>query len=89
MRVLSLLLRPVDSRVGSGDQKFYGSPEVDETTPRVITAEPAADGRSVRLVVDGLVEGHVHEFDLGGIRSRDGADLLHTKAYYTLNRIPK
>ncbi len=70
-------------------QKFYGSPEVDQTTPRVVTAEPAADGRSVRLVVDGLVEGHVHEFDLGGIRSKDGADLLHTKAYYTLNRIPK
>lgn len=69
--------------------EHYGSPEVDQTTPRVRSAEPAADGRSVRLVVDGMMLGHVHEFDLAGVRSRDGDDLLHTKAYYTCNRIPK
>ncbi len=67
----------------------YGSPEVDPTTPRVVRAEPAADGRSVRLTVDGMVLGHVHEFDLAGVRSLDGSELLHTKAYYTLNRIPR
>ena len=70
-------------------QEEYGSPEVDQTTPRVVRAEPAADGRSVRLVVEGMVLGHVHEFDLAGVRARDGNDLLHKKAYYTLNRIPK
>ena len=31
-------------------QKFYGSPEVDQTTPRVVSATPAADGRSVQIV---------------------------------------
>ncbi|HEX5051745.1 MAG TPA: hypothetical protein VFZ65_08240 [Planctomycetota bacterium] len=70
-------------------QEYYGSPEVDQTTPRVVEAVPSGDARSVRLVVDGLVPGHVHEFDLAGVRSRDGAALLHTKAYYTLNRIPR
>ncbi len=70
-------------------QQGYGSPEVDHTTPRVRSAVVAADRRSVQLVVDGLVQGHVHEFDFGGVRAQDGAPLLHTKAYYTLNRIPK
>lgn len=70
-------------------QEYYGSPEVDQTTPRVVRATPAPDGRSVRLVVEGLVEGHVHEFDLAGLTSAEGEPLLHTKAYYTVNRIPK
>lgn len=67
----------------------YGSPEVDLTTPRIVSAKPASYGRSVQLVVDGLVAGHVHEFDLAGLASKDGEPLLHTKAYYTVNRIPK
>lgn len=70
-------------------QEYYGSPEVDQTTPRIVNALPAPDGRSVRLVVDGVVAGHVHEFDLTGLKSKDGDDLLHVKAYYTVNRIPK
>jgi hypothetical protein len=70
-------------------QEYYGSPEVDQTIPRVVAAKPASDGRSVRLQVDGVVAGHVHEFDLSGLESQDGERLLHTKAYYTVNRIPK
>ena len=70
-------------------QEYYGSPEVDQTTPRIVSATPAADGRSVHLVVEGMVLGHVHEFDLAGVRSKDGDALLHTNAYYTVNRIPK
>lgn len=70
-------------------QEGYGSPEVDQTTPHVVRAAPAEDLRSVRLVVDGMMLGHVHAFDLAGVRAQDGSELLHTKAYYTLNRIPK
>ncbi len=70
-------------------QEYYGSPEVDQTTPRIVSAQPSPDGRSVRLVVDGVVAGHVHEFELAGLKSEHGEDLLHTKAYYTVNRIPK
>ena len=67
----------------------YGSPEVDQTKPHAVKAEVAADGRSVHLVIDGLVAGHVHEFDLSGVRSGEGDHLLHTKAFYTVNRIPQ
>jgi hypothetical protein len=67
----------------------YGSPEVDTTHPAIQSARVAADGRSVRLVVDSLVEGHVHELKAAGVRSAGGAELLHPTGYYTLNAIPK
>jgi hypothetical protein len=70
-------------------QEGYGSPEVDETTPRVVRAELQPDGKRVHLTVEGMVLGHVHEFDLARVRSAAGAPLLHKHAYYTLNRIPK
>lgn len=66
----------------------YGSPEVDHTTPTVVKAVPGDDGRQVRLHIDGLVQGHVHDFDLQHVRSADGTPLLHPNAYYTLNEIP-
>ena len=69
-------------------QAGYGSPEVDQTEPRVLTAVPSADGLSVRLTLAKLEVGHIHEFDFAKVRGRDGAPLLHTKAYYTVNEIP-
>jgi glucose/arabinose dehydrogenase len=69
-------------------QASYGSPEVDKTTPAITSAEVAKDGLSVRLKVDGLVEGHIHELDLSGVRSATGQPLLHKTAYYTLNYLP-
>ena len=66
----------------------YGSPEVDHTTPTVLSAEVAKDGLSVRLVVDGMQESHVHDFDLAAMRSQSDQPLLHKKAYYTVNEIP-
>ncbi len=70
-------------------QKDYGSPEVDKTKPTVKSVTVAADKLSARLEIEGLVEGHVHEFKFPGIRSSNGAPLLHPAAYYTLNQIPK
>lgn len=67
----------------------YGSPEVDHTTPRVTSASVASDNLSVELTVEGIQEGHIHDFDLGKIRGQDQAPLLHTKAYYTVNEIPE
>ncbi len=69
-------------------QAGYGSPEVDQTEPRVLKAEPSADGLSVRLTLAKLEVGHIHDFDFAKVRGRDGAPLLHTKAYYTVNEIP-
>ena len=69
-------------------QSVYGSPEVDGTTPTITKAAVAADGKSVRLTVDKVQEGHVHELHLDGIKSAQGQPLLHPTAYYTLNYIP-
>ena len=66
----------------------YGSPEVDHTTPGVAHAEVSPDGLTVRLVVNGMQKGHIHDFDLAGMKGRAGQPLLHTKAYYTVNEIP-
>lgn len=70
-------------------QSVYGSPEVDATTPTIKTAHVADDRRSVRLEVDGLQVGHVHELHMEGLRSDQGLPLLHNVGYYTLNYIPK
>ncbi len=70
-------------------QSGYGGPEVDKTTPTIKSATVAPDGKSVRLVVDKLEEGHVHELHLSALRSAEQLPLLHDTAYYTLNAIPK
>jgi hypothetical protein len=93
--------KPVDAATASKPENYtlgtytyiyhgaYGSPEVDHTTPRIVSATPAADALSVRLVVDKIVEDHVHDFDFGKLVSRDQEPLLHRKAYYTVNEIPR
>jgi len=70
-------------------QAAYGSPEVDFTTPTIKSATVADDNKSVRLVIDGLQEGHIHELVATGVKSASDLPLLHKEAYYTLNRIPK
>lgn len=66
-------------------QSAYGSPEVDHTTAKITQVTVAPDRKSVRLVVDGLQVGHVHDLTVPGVRSADGEPLLHPQAYYTLN----
>jgi glucose/arabinose dehydrogenase len=67
----------------------YGSPEVDATTPTITKVTVGKDKKSVRLVVKGLQEGHIHDLTAKGVRSAEGRPLLHPEAYYTLNYIPK
>ena len=67
----------------------YGSPELEQAAQTITSATVSDDGLSVRLVVDHLVLGQVHELHLPGLRDRAGDPLLHDAAYYTLNRIPK
>lgn len=93
--------QPVDKSLGARPDSYqletythiyqagYGSPEVDQTHPTVTAVELAPDGLSVRLRINGLVQGHVHEFRLPRIKSADGKLLLHDRAYYTLNEIPQ
>lgn len=70
-------------------QASYGSPEVDHTTPIIKEIRVAEDGKSARLVIEGLQEGHIHELHMDGLRSQDGRPLLHKVGYYTLNYLPK
>ena len=70
-------------------QSSYGSPEVDATTPKITKVTVGPDGKSARLYVAGLQEGHIHDLKAPGVRSRDGEPLLHPQAYYTMNYIPK
>lgn len=69
-------------------QGDYGSPEVDQTSPKIKEARVSPDGRSVRLIIDSLQIGHVHELHSKGVRSAENLPLLHPEAYYTLNYIP-
>jgi len=69
-------------------QAAYGSPEVDATTPTITRVELGKDGKSVRLHVDGLQQGHIHDLNVSAMRSSAGESLLHPQAYYTLNYIP-
>lgn len=70
-------------------QSGYGSPEVDHTKPVIRSATAGEDGKSVRLVIDGLQEGHIHEMHFPGVRDGGGEPLLHPEAYYTMNYIPE
>ena len=55
----------------------------DDSTNYKICQGCIFDGKSVRLVVDGLQIGHVHELKMAGIKSKtDGNPLLHDIAYY-------
>lgn len=70
-------------------QAEYGGPEIEFTNPTVKSATVAADRKRVRLIIEGLVAGHIHELHAAGVKSASGLPLLHNEAYYTLNRIPK
>lgn len=71
-------------------QKAYGSPEVDQVTPVVTVASVSKDGLSLKLKVEPLTKGHVHELHAKGLKEKEsGNSLLHQEAYYTLNEIPE
>lgn len=67
----------------------YGSPEVDPREPGIKSVRVGEDGMSVRLVVDELAIGHVHELSLSNVLSAEGESVLHPVAYYTLNYLPQ
>ena len=92
--------KPVDLKTGSDPASYrvstfthpyhggYGGPEIDRTTPAITKVKLADDGLSAQLTIGQLTRGHVYEFDLGGLRTRDNDELLHRNAYYTVNEIP-
>ncbi len=70
-------------------QSNYGSDEIQPQDLTVRAATVSEDGLRVELQVAGLRELFVHELVAQGVRDADQRQpLLHTEAYYTLNRIP-
>jgi hypothetical protein len=65
-------------------QESYGSPEVDQTTCTVKSAQVSEDRKKVHIVVDGLQKGAVHELHVPNLRSNENKPLLHSAAYYSL-----
>ena len=93
--------KPVNRESGGDPQSYsmssytylfhpeYGSPEIETRTLKIQKALVGDAGERVRLVVEELREGYVHELHLSGVRSESGGPLLHDRAYYTLNQIPR
>ncbi len=67
----------------------YGSPQIDNTPATVKSATLSADRKAVRLVLDSMTPGKLYELRYDKLRSADGAEPLHSVAYYTLNRLKR
>ncbi|MCX8496242.1 MAG: ThuA domain-containing protein [Akkermansiaceae bacterium] len=66
----------------------YGSPELEQAEQRITAASVSPDGLEVRIDVNHLVQGHVHELHMPGLLDLNGQPILHEAAYYTVNQIP-
>lgn len=67
----------------------YGGPEDDKKEVKVVSSTVSDDGLRVRLKVEPLRAGYVHELHVSDLMSRAGVSLLHPEAYYTLVKIPE
>lgn len=66
----------------------YGSPIINSGICPVRAVEISPDRMKVRLVVDSLKLGYIHEIKAEGVLSAQRNTLLHNFGYYTLNQIP-
>jgi uncharacterized cupredoxin-like copper-binding protein len=66
----------------------YGSPVIGQGACPLRGIAVSEDGLRVRVVLDSLRAGYIHEVQLNNFKSAGGIALLHNTAYYTLNRIP-
>ncbi|MEY3432301.1 MAG: hypothetical protein RL131_237 [Bacteroidota bacterium] len=88
----SQLKNAMNYNVNSFTYKYhhnYGSPIINNRSRKIIGIVPSEDGRKVKLVLDSLIEGYIHEVKLSGIESSDNKSLLHNFAFYTMNAIPQ
>jgi azurin len=66
----------------------YGSPIINQGSCPMKGIIVSEDGLRVRVVLDSVREGYIHEVKLKDIKAADGTNLLHNFAYYTMNNIP-
>jgi len=67
----------------------YGSEIINQKKGNLKGIIVSDDRLKVRLVIDSLREGYIHEVRLHDLTSQKGLNLLHTFGYYTLNNIPQ
>lgn len=68
---------------------IYGSPVINQSARSIKAVVVSPDHKRVRLILDSLKEGYIHEIRMEGLRAEKGnTPLLHNYVYYTLNRIP-
>ncbi len=67
----------------------YGDKRHEEHKLKVVKAAVGKDNKSVVLQLEKVEPYFVHALTAAGVRSADNLPLLHDKAYYTLNRVPK
>ncbi len=71
-------------------QAVYGSPPTNTEKAKILGVKVSEDGRTVRIVTDGLRRYYLHHLNLAGIRAADNYySLVHPSAYYTMNNIPE
>lgn len=63
----------------------YGSDKYDLRDAKIVAAEVSADGRSVRLRVEGLEAWRIYDLKLTGLATEDGDELVSPWVVYTLN----
>ena len=67
----------------------YGGPKVNQENLKVSEVRLSEDNTKISLKIEGLKAGHIVYFRLpNSWKSRDGANLWSTEAWYTLNQIP-
>jgi len=66
----------------------YGSPIIDQENAMIHKVEVSDDGLTVKLTVHGMRLGYIHQLEIPKLESTSGENLLHKKAYYTLNEVP-
>ncbi len=69
-------------------QHEYGSPIINQQDTPLRGVIVSEDRLKVRLVMDNIRQGYIHQVMASGIVNDEGQPLLHDVSYYTLNEIP-
>ncbi len=65
----------------------YFAPVMANVPAEVLATTVSPDGRKVSLKLSALVPLRIYQLNISGLHAADGSELLHSAAYYTLNRL--
>ncbi|CAM4210517.1 sulfocyanin-like copper-binding protein [Zobellia nedashkovskayae] len=92
--------KPINKKMGADTSSYqittfnylyhntYGSPIVDQQKAVVTNTDVSDDGLSVKLTVNGMRLGFIHQLKIPELKANSGEKLLHDIGYYTLNEVP-